>query len=140
MGDGQNDETVEFLTLDKRVIDRASLHKEDVKVMTSAATGEGLIEVTPELLEQLAEAARLAWEAAGEDAARFVKTKDDARYVRRLRVDDGLSWRQVADACHARWKAAGAGWSPASNQIWGMAFCQRAADVLGEDAQAEPWN
>lgn len=93
------------------------------------------IPLTP---EQLAEFAR----AADRRFAQFTKlteamTKEQANVVRKLRVEQRCSWRAVARTCYIL----GMGrWSPASNQIMGMALCQRAAQILGEDYRMEPWN
>ncbi|MBA7698480.1 hypothetical protein ES703_107157 [subsurface metagenome] len=60
-----------------------------------------------------------------------------ARIVRVLRVEEKCSWRAVAERCHnLGWGK----WSPPSNQIMGMALCERAAQLLGEDYEKEPWN
>lgn len=67
---------------------------------------------------------------------RFTGLKpEQAAYVRRLRVDEGRSWRGVAWACAQAW---GGDWE--HNQLAGMALCERAAAMLGEDPNAEPWN
>ncbi len=64
-------------------------------------------------------------------------TADCAAYVRRLRCDEGRSWRGVARACYEAW---GGDWYPSSNQLIGMEFCQRAAGHFGEDPRIAPWN
>ncbi|MBU0846725.1 hypothetical protein KKH23_06000 [Patescibacteria group bacterium] len=64
-------------------------------------------------------------------------TLGQAKAVRVLRVDKGYSWRAVAEACY---ELGWGKWSPPSNQIMGMALCERAAQLLGEDYEKEPWN
>ncbi|MBW2649234.1 MAG: hypothetical protein JRC53_05390 [Deltaproteobacteria bacterium] len=64
-------------------------------------------------------------------------TKEQAEVVRKLRVEEGYSWRAIAHACYdLGWGH----WSPPSNQIVGMAICERAAQFFGEDYKKEPWN
>ena len=61
--------------------------------------------------------------------------------VRQLRVDEGCSWRRVAEIMYAETHARSETvWQPPSNQLAGMAFCRLAAQELGEDPNAEPWN
>lgn len=63
-----------------------------------------------------------------------------AKFVRRLRVNEGYTWRAVARACHEeRWSNISR-WGPPSNQLMGMALCERAAQILGEDFGSPPWN
>jgi len=68
-------------------------------------------------------------------------TKEQAEFVRKLRVDERYSWRAVARRCYGNhrfrdWSK----WDPPSNQIMGMALCERAAVMYGEDYEKEPWN
>ncbi len=58
-----------------------------------------------------------------------------AREIRRLRVDEGFTWRSVADETSKSW-----GMRQTSNQFLGISFCLRAAEALGEDGDGEPWN
>jgi hypothetical protein len=62
-------------------------------------------------------------------------TPERAAFVRRLRVDDDLTWRGVAGECSAAW---GTDWD--ENQGVGMFLCEIAARLLGEDPDAPPWN
>jgi hypothetical protein len=62
-------------------------------------------------------------------------TLEHAQFVRRLRIDDGYSWRAVASACADAWAG---DWN--GNQLAGMAICERAAELCGEDYDADPWN
>ena len=58
--------------------------------------------------------------------------------VRRYRCDQNYSWRALAAlmAQHGFTRA----WRPPSNQLAGMALCKVAAEYLGEDWEADPWN
>ena len=107
----------------------------DLRVLRSAATGEGLIPLTPSSLSDLMEMAKET-RAYFEEVMPSV-TPDQAAFVRRLRVDEGYSWRAVAETCHIEWAGT---WEPPSNQIMGMILCERAAEVFGEDPDAPPWN
>ena len=62
-------------------------------------------------------------------------TPERARFIRRLRVNDELTWRGVAAACSEAWTT---DWE--SNQGVGMFLCDAAAECLDEDPNAEPWN
>lgn len=58
--------------------------------------------------------------------------------VRRYRCERNYSWRSVASVM---WQHGFArAWRPPPNQIAGMALCKVAAEWLGEDWLAEPWN
>jgi hypothetical protein len=106
----------------------------DREFIRSAATGEGLIPITSrEQLLELARAAAATKAAFDDDFAGL--TLDQARFVRRLRCVDCYSWRAVAETCALNW---GGDWG--SNQLAGMALCERAAALLSEDPNAEPWN
>jgi hypothetical protein len=60
---------------------------------------------------------------------------EHAQVVRRLRVDEGRTWRGVAAECSRAWET---DWD--GNQIVGMFLCEVAATLLGEDPETEPWN
>jgi hypothetical protein len=63
-------------------------------------------------------------------------TVDRALEVRALRVDADETWRGVGEECHRRWRlAVGQG----DYQSLGATLCHVAAEVLGEDPNAEPW-
>lgn len=62
---------------------------------------------------------------------------EDADFVHELRVNEMYSWRNVAQAC---WDRFDGGWAPPYNQVMGMAMCERAAFLLGEDYLEDPWN
>lgn len=61
-------------------------------------------------------------------------TPERALFIRELR-SSGYTWRAVAAAADKEWNG---DWG--SNQIDGMYICEAAAEFLGEDPQAEPWN
>lgn len=96
----------------------------------------GFYEMTPERMSFLMrEGARTANEF--EAHVRRTMTEEKAREVRDLRCVKHHSWRALSRECHLRW---GGAWAPPSNQLMGMALCERAAEMLGEDAHALPWN
>ena len=117
----------------------------DQLIYQQAVTGEGLIRIeTQEQLEALAQAAAATKQVFDEDVAAML-TPERAAEVRRLRVDEGYSWRAVAHACYDLWAAElpeeiREGWWPPSNQIMGMALCEAAARHFGEDSMQPPWN
>lgn len=130
-----NQETV-FVTQDKAIHQDGILSSADKEILQSVKTREGMITIRS--VEQLQEMAKAA-------AERFEEFKElcspmelwQARIVRILRIEENCSWRAVAEVCH---KLGWGNWSPPSNQIMGMALCQRAAQLLGEDYEKEPWN
>ena len=107
----------------------------DLAVVRAAATGEGVYVLQPGDLEWLMDAAKATREHF--EALMATLTMDQAALVRRLRVDEGYSWRAVAETCHVEWAGT---WEPPSNQIMGMILCERAAALHGEDAEIAPWN
>lgn len=56
-------------------------------------------------------------------------TVDGARIIKKWRVDEHFTWRSVARR-----------FSGDSNQLLGMALCERAAVMCNEDYMKEPWN
>ncbi len=125
-----------FVAEDKAMHQSGILSSTDKEILESVKTGEGMIAI--ESTEQLQDMAKAASE-------RFEEFKElcspmelwQARIVRILRVEKGCSWRAIAEVCHnLGWGK----WSPPSNQIMGMALCERAAQLLGEDYRKEPWN
>ena len=67
-------------------------------------------------------------------------TAKQAQVVRSLRVDRGFSWRAVAAEFCERFPDAEFAEGLAGNQLLGMALCEAAARMLGEDPDAAPWN
>lgn len=78
-----------------------------------------------------------SWLAEFRTIATAAMTPGRARVVRKLRVDDGYTWRAVAVACHTEW---GGNWEPAGHQGMGIVLCEAAAKMLGENPYDEPWN
>lgn len=137
-GDPKEPEKVIFVSNDQRL--RSKPHPVDEKILQQAATGECLITLTPEMLRKLAEAAGRTVDLFKEIVTRIMTT-ERANYVRHLRVDEGCSWRAVAQACHDEWHPqADDEWGPPSNQLMGMALCEIAAWLLNENFMEEPWN
>ena len=62
-------------------------------------------------------------------------TRENAKFVRQLRVDRDCSWRSVARYYSLVWDAPWGG-----NQLAGMVICEKAAKLLGEDFMEPPWN
>jgi hypothetical protein len=62
-------------------------------------------------------------------------TEDDARLIRRWRCEEHYTWGGVgvnwAATRHDRW---------GSGSVLGNRLCYRAAQILGEDPDDEPWN
>ncbi len=115
----------------------------DQQIYQQSVTGEGLIPIeSMEQLQALAEAAMLTKQVFDDDVA-ILLTPERAAEVRRLRGDEGYSWRAVAHACHDAWAAdlpEEMRWFPPSNQLMGMALCEAAARHFGEDSDKPPWN
>lgn len=127
----------------------------DVAMETAVLTGQGLIEVTPDMLEELAKAARAQHDHFSELAIKIM-TPERAAFIRQKRVEEGYTWRAVAGACFEEqwtWFAEGAPesftykrgdvvtWGPPDNQLMGIALCEVAAKFFtDEDAYKEPWN
>lgn len=116
-----------------RLDDDPGVTAADLRLIEAARSGEGMVELTRELAEQLGAAAvetRLSFE---EEFAGM--TQEQAALVRRLRCDQEYTWRAVASTCALEW---GGDWG--SNQLAGMALCDRAAKLHGERYMDEPWN
>lgn len=113
----------------QRVVDPA-----DEDLLRCAQTGEGAIELTPELLMDLARSAQETFRFFQEQVKKRL-TPEHASHVRKLR-ETGYSWRAVARDCYESWEG---DWSPPSNQIMGMVLCETSASLLGEDSTTEPW-
>jgi len=83
-------------------------------------------------------------EAAGTRHAEFYAqikprmTRDRAERVRQLRCDDNWSYRKLAGICYMEW-GRDADWYPETNQLAGVALCEAAAELLGENFQQYPW-
>lgn len=123
-------------TLDRKMKKaKFKLDPVDKQVLESAKTGEGLVPITS--VDQLKALAKRAGEVHDGflEEAMGIMTRERAEFVRRLRVDEDYTWRAVARECSEAW---GTNWG--SNQLAGMALCDIAAKVFGEDYMEEPWN
>lgn len=126
-----------FITDDNKMNIKGKVDPVDCQILEAVKTGKGAIPITSiEQLQDLARAAKATHDYFMEQVIGFM-TREKAEFVRRLRVDEGYSWRAVARECSDAWKG---DWSPPSNQIMGMCLCDVAARVLGEDFNKEPWN
>lgn len=65
-------------------------------------------------------------------------TEKEAAEVRRVRIEEGYSWRAVARHFHDLGDFGK--FHPPSNQLAGMALCERAAKNYDEDYMRSPWN
>ena len=110
--------------------DLAELDPQDITAITSKS-----IPLTQELLDGLAERIEAARPVV--QKVLDAMTSERAVFVRRLRVDEGLSWRAIARQCHEAW---GGGWEPPEAQMMGMEICEKAAKMFGEDYFEPPWN
>lgn len=94
----------------------------------------------PLTFEELVELGRKADERMQEftDLVRSL-TPGQAVEVRHWRVDEHMTWRRVARAAYLEgWFHRS--WEPPSNQIMGMALCERAALIHSENYIEAPWN
>jgi len=102
--------------------------------------GGGIPIKSVEQLEALAKALVKTFNYYREQAKKNM-TRDQAEFIRKLRVEDGYSWRAVARRCHDNYRFKDwPKWKPESSQPMGMALCERAAEIFGENYQGEPWN
>jgi hypothetical protein len=69
-----------------------------------------------------------------------IVTPERAARIKELRVVEGYSWRAVARQCHEEFEGhLEAEWYPESNQLMGVALCNRACELLSEDPSGEDW-
>ena len=101
---------------------------------------DGLVELKTDSQEfqLLARLGHLTYERFLERIAPFM-TPERSSYVRKLRVDDGLTWRGVAEAWEEEFESV-AEWNFDGNQLAGMALCEVAAKFFDEDYVKPPWN
>ena len=67
----------------------------------------------------------------------MVNDKTRALEVRQLRVDEEQTWRGVGKEIQKRWSTdVGLG----DTQSLGATLCHVAAELLGDDPDADPWN
>jgi hypothetical protein len=148
-----DDDEIKFLTFDT-IADpnsthggrtRTKLDPVDQEIYRQSVTRENLITIkSKDELEALGMAAALTKKGFDEDATRIMNARR-ADEVRRLRVDEGHSWRAVAHACYDAWslelpRDVRESWMPPSNQLMGMALCEAAARFFFEDPMQPPWN
>jgi hypothetical protein len=131
------EDKVTFVTSDSTLTKgkRGMISKTDQEILQSVKTGKGMVTLSANDLKKMAKAASDRFD----EFKQMVKpmTKKQAEVVRKLRVEEGYSWRAVAQVCYDL----GFGkWQPPSNQIAGMALCERAAEIFNEDYMKEPWN
>lgn len=113
--------------------DDPRLGRGDREIISASIEGKGIL-LTPDALEGLAKVAGATMRHFEEAVAGM--DRDQARFVRQLRVDKGYSWRAVAETFQLQYSVdCGDG-----NQLAGMAVCERAAEFFGENYMAEPWN
>lgn len=73
-----------------------------------------------------------------EDEVRaLVDSIERAEEIRTLRVDQALTWRSLGEECRRRWNTSVGG---GDTQSIGATLCHVAAELLGEDPDADPWN
>jgi hypothetical protein len=94
----------------------------------------------PLTFEQLVDLQRQGRETMGEFTA-LVKdmTREQALAIRHWRIDQRMSWRRLARECYLE-RYFKRGWGPPENQLMGMALCEKAASLCGENYQEPPWN
>jgi hypothetical protein len=127
-----------LITMDNK---NERLAEADKKILEEAGCG-GLIAITSN--EQLMELAQAAGETKSIfDAMLKGMAQEQADFIRELRVDKGYTWRSVAQTCSENKLFEGGvyDWQPPSNQLAGMALCERAAKFFkDEQYMKEPWN
>lgn len=128
-----------LVTHDKGMHRGIDLDPIDRQVIHAADTGEDLVPITS--VEQLEELARATMETkAVFDALVRDMTQDQAAFVRYQRCDLGKTWRGVARACWEAWGHGFPDWQPPSNQIMGMALCERASAFTFREGANVDWN
>lgn len=105
----------------------------DRNVLESATTGRDTRPITPEEMEEIAKKAETILNSFREIFKDM--PMEVARFIRSLRVDANGTWRYVAETCNNEY---GGYWG--SNQLAGMALCERAAQLHGEDYLTDPWD
>lgn len=104
----------------------------DVAIME----GRDIVVLTEAQFQQLRKDSKAAF-AHAQKLAGAVMNRKRAAIVRALRISDHGSWRYIAFGCRAAWQR---GWLPPDNQAIGMALCEHAARMFGEDYREAPWN
>ncbi|MBO0887475.1 hypothetical protein J2P12_00080 [Candidatus Bathyarchaeota archaeon] len=98
----------------------------------------GGIEITS--TDELMEFARMAEKRHAEFTQSIQQhmNQERAQRIRHLRCQDDLSWRELAEVTYREW-GTDADWYPINNQLAGVALCEVAAQLLGEDVHKYPW-
>jgi hypothetical protein len=132
----ENEEKPIFVTDDKSIREGGAFAKADTDILESIRKGEGFIAIeSPEQLQEIAKAAAERFEEFRE-LCRPMKRRQ-AKIIRKLRVKKRYTWRAIAQACfNFGWGK----WSPPSNQLMGMALCEKAAKFFNENYMEPPWN
>ena len=131
-----------FLTNDRGNLEQKKMSETDRKVLEQAASGAGCITLSGEEGAAMLREMAIAAKETHEEFLKSIKSKmthERAVRIREVRIDEEGTWRYVAETIHKEW-GADAEWTPPSNQLAGMALCQAAAEVFGEDSNEEPWN
>lgn len=102
------------------------------------APGRLYMKVGPEDLGELAAAGNETMHVFQIQAVALVSGMRRARWISDLRCGKRYSWRAVAAECYRTWLARS--WTPSNNQLMGIALCERAAKLLGDDPHVMPWN
>lgn len=131
-----NDEKTTIVTGDDK-IKNGKVADADIEMLRQAQSGDGLYVIeTPEDFERLCKAAEETYKSFEEQIADM--TQKEAAEVRRVRVDEGYSWRAVAQ--HFNDLGDFGAFIPPSNQLAGLALCEKAAQMFGEHYMKPPWN
>ncbi len=142
MAESENQKVV-FVTDDSAVKSGGKLDPTDMAILEEAKAGDVVPITSMEQFEALGKALSETLDYF-QAMVRASMTLTQAKMVRKLRADDRLSWRGVARRCHSLvlvgfwrgWEL----WDPPSNQMMGIALCERAAQLLGENYREAPWN
>lgn len=138
----EENEKPTFVTNDQAIHKSGKIDETDKAILRSVQTGRGFIKIeSKEQLEYIAKGLVAAFDMCLEFCRQHM-TKDQADVVRRLRIDEGYSWRAVAHACHElKWWPPDEYWDRVpSAQPMGMALCEVAAGFFGENYMEPPWN
>lgn len=104
------------------------------------AKGAYAIKTTDELMA-MCRAAGARKKGFNKLCERIIDGESKAKMIKMLRCEEGGTWRWVAERAYELLLGeAEPEWYPPSNQLMGMALCERAAAILGEDPNVYPWN
>ncbi len=136
-----------FVTEDKAILnhDTGKMDPSDIAILKNAKEGDGIVIRSREDFEALLKMAADHRDEFSRICNEYM-AQEHAMYVRALRKA-GFSWRAIARTCHYEitkrnpvpfWKGWPT-WYPPSNQIMGIVLCERAAAILGENPEEDPW-